>query len=547
VHAPDRPWRRARRRLLLACATAAAVGLASPAGATTTTATTAATTGETAPGGTDRAAGPVAGFGSLGDVTRVTRAQDAWRAGITGRGVDVAVIDSGVAPVAGLTSGNVLDGPDLSFESQDPATARLDTFGHGTHMASIIAGRDAPSSPAGYADPARLAGMAPDSRVVSLKVATSDGAADVSQVVAAVDWVSRHAHDPGLDIRVLNLSFGTDSLQDAAVDPLVYAVEAAWRRGIVVVAAGGNEGVDRTVLTDPAMSARVLAVGAEDPQGTVTTADDTVPDFASRGSYTRHVDLVAPGVRVLGLAVPGSTIAEAWPQGRVGDRFQRGSGTSQAAAVTSGAAALYLQKYPAATPDQVKRALVLGAVPFKGASSTYRGAGALDVSASLAIAPEPGTTAAAATPGAPASTGTGSLEAARGGAHVTDHGIDLVGEQDVFGRPFVSRAWAPLAAAGRSWVDGDWNGSTWTGSGWTATTWAGAAWGSATWSGTSWSGRTWTGRTWSGRTWTGAGWSAGSWAGTSWSSTSWSSSSWSGRTWTGRTWTGAGWGSAAWD
>jgi serine protease AprX len=466
----------------------------------------------------------------------VTRAQDAWRAGITGRGVDVAVIDSGVAPLPGLTSGNVVTGPDLSFESQDPGTATLDTFGHGTHMASIVAGRDAPSSPAGYAAPGRLAGMAPDSRVVSVKVAASDGATDVSQVVAAIDWVSRHAHDPGLNIRVLNLSFGTDSLQDPAVDPLVYAAETAWRRGVVVVVAGGNEGVDRSALTDPALSTRVLAVGAEDPQGTVTTADDTVPAFASRGTYTRHVDLVAPGVHVLGLAVPGSTIAEAWPQGRVGDRFQRGSGTSQAAAVASGAAALYLQKYPTATPDQVKRALVLGAVPFRGASSTYRGAGALDVGASLAIAPVQGTTAAAWSAG-PTSTGTGSLEAARGGAHVTDQGVDLVGEQDVFGHPFASREWAPLAAAGRSWVDGDWNGRTWTGSGWTGTSWAGPAWASVTWSGTSWSGRTWTGRTWSGRTWTGAGWSAGSWSG----------ASWSGRTWTGRTWTGAGWGSAAWD
>src|SRR3954470_3250799 len=192
--------------------------------------------------------------GSLYDVAQVTHAKDAWTKGWTGKGVDVALVDSGIAPVQGLTSGNVVQGPDLSFESQDPALVHRDTFGHGTHMASIIAGRDTVTSGATYArtDTHAYNGVAPDARLVALKVAASDGGSDVSQVIAAIDWVTEHAHDPGFNIRVLNLSYGTDSTQSPALDPLAYAVENAWRAGIVVVVSSGNDGTSRRVLANPA-------------------------------------------------------------------------------------------------------------------------------------------------------------------------------------------------------------------------------------------------------------------------------------------------------
>src|SRR3954465_7205760 len=203
---------------------------------------------------------PVLGYdvagddGSLFDVAQITHAKDAWTKGWTGKGVDVALIDSGVAPVQGLTSGNVVQGPDLSFESQDPALVHKDTFGHGTHMASIIAGRDVVATGATYAkaDSHQFTGIAPDARLVSLKVAAADGGSDVSQVIAAIDWATQHARDPGMNIRVLNLSYGADSTQSPALDPLAYAVENAWRAGIVVVVASGNDGTNRTQLANPA-------------------------------------------------------------------------------------------------------------------------------------------------------------------------------------------------------------------------------------------------------------------------------------------------------
>src|SRR5919108_335798 len=214
-------------------------------------------------------------------VHKVTRAGKYWRAGYTGAGVDVALIDSGVVPVDGMTTpGKVVNGADLSFESQAPGLRYLDTFGHGTHMAGIIAGRDV-SVTAVTKDQhrERFMGMAPGARLVSVKVADAMGATDVSQVIAAIDWVVQHRHDNGMNIRVLNLSFGTDGVQDYRLDPLTYAVEVAWRQGIVVVVAAGNRGSEATRLDNPAYDPRILAVGASDPQGTPDIKDDAVAGF----------------------------------------------------------------------------------------------------------------------------------------------------------------------------------------------------------------------------------------------------------------------------
>src|SRR5690606_22889331 len=136
-------------------------------------------------------------------------------------------------PVPGLD--HVIHGPDLSFDSQIDGLLHLDGYGHGTHMAGIIGGRGVQG--AGGPD---LVGIAPDVDLYSIKVGSHSGAVDVTQVIAAIDWVSQHADELG--IRVLNLSYGTDSVQAWQVDPLAYAVETAWRRGVVVVVSGGNDG-----------------------------------------------------------------------------------------------------------------------------------------------------------------------------------------------------------------------------------------------------------------------------------------------------------------
>lgn len=157
-----------------------------------------------------------------------TGAASFWDDGYIGTGIDVAVIDSGVVPVNGLTyPGKVINGPDLSFESQAENLIYQDTFGHGTHMAGMIAGHDDRASEVKRGNTAHFLGMAPGARIVNVKVADSAGAVDVTQMIAAIDWVVQHRNDNGMNIRVLNLSYGTDGFQNYAIDPLTDAVERA--------------------------------------------------------------------------------------------------------------------------------------------------------------------------------------------------------------------------------------------------------------------------------------------------------------------------------
>ena len=473
---------------------------------------------------------PAGDTGSLLDVATMIGATDAYKAGWTGKGVDVALIDTGVAPVKGLTSGNLVNGPDLSFDSQHLDVRYLDSYGHGTHMASIIAGRDQKEDPAEYAKPDRFHGIAPDARIISLKVGASDGAADVSQVIAAIDWVATHAHDNGLNIRVLNLSYGTDGTQDYHLDPLAYAAQSAWRKGVLVVVAGGNDGSANVELANPALDGNLLAVGAEDPMGTLDVLDDTVPAFSNRGTSRRHVDIVAPGVHILGLRVPNGLIDQNHPSARVGTRFFRGSGTSQSTAVVSGAAALLFQRYPDLSPQQAKMILGYGATWLAQGTTTNTGAGVVNLTKAMTLASSALTKALAKTTTATFGTGQGSLELARGGSHVTAEGITLTGEKDIFGAAFNPAAWAPKSLAGTAWTtDGSWNGNAWTGAGFDTTglNWTGRTWVTNSWTGIRWSGRTWVGRTWVNNSWDGRTWVAETWMGRSWVAVGWSSANWS--------------------
>ena len=446
---------------------------------------------------------PAVDVNSMPSTTQYTGAQAWWNAGYTGRGVDVALIDTGVSPVAGLADPNkVVYGPDLSLESQAPNLRNLDTDGHGTFMAGLIAGRDSTlTAPYSSAPASAYRGMAPDARIISIKVGTADGGTDVSQVIAAIDWVVQHARDPGFDIRVLNLSYGTNSTQLYTIDPLAYAAEQAWKHGIVVVAAGGNFGFqshqnNAPALADPAFDPYLLAVGASDSQGTAKQSDDAVPNFSpwpKRGA-TRGVDLIAPGTHIQGLRDPGSWIDVNHPEGYLSTRYFRGSGTSEAAALVSGAAALILQKYPNATPDQVKQLLENGAYTIK-AKSQAEGTGELQL-AGILNAPLPN-----AVQNWTPSTGLGSLEASRGSDHLTRDGVALLGDDDIFGAPFDAAAMAIAEAAGNSWSGGTWNGNTWSGSTWSGNTWSGNTWSGSSWSGSTWSGSSWAGDSWQGATW----------------------------------------------
>jgi subtilisin family serine protease len=476
---------------------------------------------------------PTTDAGSLYNTTLATGAQAYWKAGYTGKGIDVAVIDTGTAPVPGLAgTGKLVNGPDLSFESQAPNLRYLDTYGHGTHMAGIIAGRGDAAVAGRYAgDTTNFLGMAPDARIVSVKVADSMGAADVSQVIAAIDWVVQNKTTGGLNIRVLNLSFGTNTNHPYTIDPLCHAVEAAWRKGITVVAATGNAGYYMTPggpgLTSPARDPYVLSVGATDNMRTLSTSDDRVASFSSSGVVgvggTKNPDLVAPGKSIISLGVPGSFIDQTYGwAGAVTGGYMRGSGTSQATAVVSGAAALVLQKHPTWTNNQVKALLTMTARPLTAGTLTAaaQGKGTLDLAKALS------TTSVTASYRYTDSSGAGSLDGARGTARLVDNGVVLNGEKDIFGDAVSTATLASKRTAGTAWTGGTWNGRMWSGSSfsgsnWTATTWTGRMWSGRMWSSVDFSGRMWSGRMWSAGTWTGRMWSGTHWSGNTWSSAGW--------------------------
>jgi serine protease AprX len=476
---------------------------------------------------------PTTNPGSLYSVEQSLGVDQAWQDGYTGSGVGVALIDTGVTPVEGLDgSGQIINGPDLSFDNGSSSLRYLDANGHGTFMAGIIAGRDPGATSGKYAgDTTDFLGVAPDSHIVNVKVGSANGAVDVSQVLAAIDWVVMHRNDEGFDVRVLNLSFGTDSSQSYLLDPLAYAAEAAWHNGIVVVAAVGNQGSASTRVADPAIDPYVIAVGASQGSGSTLA----VAPFSSAGSSSRGPDLVAPGTSIVSLRDPGSVIDDEYGStAEVGSRFFLGSGTSEATAVTSGLAALLIQEHPSATPDQIKALLTSTATPVVGASALVAGHG--QVSASSAVQAALPSTAQSFTD----STGTGTLQGARGSLEVTLDGVALSGERDVFGNAVTTSSLATVEGYADSWNAGSWNGAVWSGSywvysptvmdwdyvAWTGNSWAGVAWSTVMTSSGSWNGTSWSGTSWSGTSWSGTSWSGVSWSGTSWSQDGWSSYKW---------------------
>lgn len=452
------------------------------------------------------------GSTSLADVRTIIGANTPTTANLDGTGVGIALIDTGVVPVPGLPSAQVVNGPDLSFESQAANLRYMDTYGHGTHMAGIIVGDDPATG---------VKGLAPKAKLTSIKVGAANGAVDVSQVIAAIDWVVAHRNDdPANPIRVLNLSYGSGGNPAFWTDPLQFAVEQAWHAGIVVVAAAGNDGNGHGKLNNPASDPYVIAVGAALTKGTLATNDDELAPFTNLANAGKQVDLLAPGESIASLRNPGSNIDKHYPNARVGDSLFRGSGTSQATAVTAAAAALLLQARPWLVPDEVKWHLKEGATYLPTSPAGPMGLKELNLAGALSLNngwhPQNWTR----------SDGTGLIEAARGTSHVVRNGVQLQGEASIFG-PFQSATWASHSAARTAWNGGMWMGHRMAGDGWTGSSWASRTWAAGTWTGSSWDGAT----SWIDPNWPSYFWSAGSWSPGDWNSYFWSTDDWAAQCW----------------
>jgi serine protease AprX len=314
---------------------------------------------------------------------------------VSGKGVGVAVLDSGIDPSADLR-------PRAFFDFTPTAGVQpYDDYGHGTHVSGLIASRGALSpSPGGP----RYPGIAPRARLISLKVLDAQGVALTSTVLEAIEFAVANRRALGID--VLNISLGHPILEPAASDPLVQAVEAASRAGIVVVVAAGNVG--RTLDTgapgyagilSPGNAASAITVGAVDAHDTASRRDDSVAPYSSRGPtwYDAHPkpDVVAPGQNLVSDAAAGSTLVSARPDLLVTAagshaQFLRLSGTSQATAVTTGVAALVIEAMRdagvAVTPSRVKKILSYTAIPLRGYDGLTQGHGEVNAAGAVALA-----------------------------------------------------------------------------------------------------------------------------------------------------------------
>ena len=331
-----------------------------------------------------------------------------------GEKVGIAVIDSGLEQSEDLSGAR--GDKFFDFTTDGRSGHPYDDYGHGTHVATLIAGsgraseRDVTVVERGKSRRTKLAlyrGLAPKARIISLKVLDKNGAGYTSSVLSALEFVI--ANREKLKIDVVNLSLGHPIYESPETDPLVRAVEEAVRAGLVVVAAAGNYGTNQETgeigyagITSPGNAPSAITVGALDMHGTADRTDDTVAPYSSRGpawySGLAKPDLVAPGHRLVAVGAYRGSLYEAHAERRVlgrsnskRERYLRLSGTSMAAAVTSGVAALMIEAnrehYDAPlTPNTVKAILEYTALRLPNENPLAQGTGGLNGAGAVLLA-----------------------------------------------------------------------------------------------------------------------------------------------------------------
>ena len=357
-----------------------------------------------------------------------------------GKGVTVAVIDTGVADTEALSreDGHLRSGPDFS----DSAAGPRDGFGHGTFMANLIAGGEVDGD---------VIGLAPGATVIDVKVASANGDTSLTKVLNGLDWVANNAAQQGIGI--VSLSLGAPRPTEGyGADPLSDAADAVQAAGVVVVTSSGN---DPTQVSNPGQDPQLFTIGAADTR----TSDGAVASFSGRGYPANHrkPDVVATGVRVLSMLPPASELATSYPESQVGDLW-RGSGTSQATAVAAGAVAIFLSGKTDVSPQDVRASFGTAATDLPGGEADGYGLLALPTT-------------------------------------VVDGDADLTPSSTTTGES------GDPAVTSTSWSSTSWSRSTsWSSTSWSrSTSWSSTSWSRSTsWSSTSWSRSTsWSASSWS--------------------------------------------------
>lgn len=295
--------------------------------------------------------------------------QKVWDRGFTGKGVGIAIIDSGIYPHPDLED-RIKGWVDIADGKAQP----YDKFGHGTHVAGDAAG-------SGRVSEGRFKGIAPDADLIGVRITT------VAEAIKGIQWCieNREQHN----IKVINMSLGDLATRSYKDDPWVQAAEKAVAAGITVVVAAGNEGPDAGSISTPATDPRLITVGAIDDKRTPETGDDTMAPFSSRGPTSidnlSKPDIVAPGVGVYSTSSPNSTL-DVPELPHVGKSYIAISGTSMATPLVSGLVACLLQANPGLGHDDIKKILTSTANPYPTFEVNAQGAGLVNADRALDLA-----------------------------------------------------------------------------------------------------------------------------------------------------------------
>jgi serine protease AprX len=422
-----------------------------------------------------------------------------WDMNYDGEGIGVAVIDSGIftdrdftiTPNKPHTRIKVLK----SFNSETPS----DLYGHGTHVAGIIGGH-------GGASDGLYAGVAPKVDIISLKINDDRGLAYESDTVDAMQWVFDHKDE--YNIRVLNLSIQSTVPQPYHESALDAAAEILWFNGVVVVAAAGNWNDDdeddfKTIEAAPGNDPFIITVGATDEKGTSTRVDDVITSFTSFGKtidgYTKP-DIFAPGVDIISVLSFSSDWFYEHPDRVVMDReYFRLSGTSMAAPMVTGAAAILLQAEPNLTPDQVKYRLIHSAGMIE--SWPY-----LDIYSALTMS---------------------TSEAAN---------QDIVPHMLLAKMAMIAYWSSQNGEEEIDWEQVNWDAVNWNAVNWNAVNWNAVNWNAVNWNAVNWNAVNWNAVNWNAVNWNAVNWNAANWNAVNWNAVNWNAVNWNAVNWNAESW-----------
>ncbi|WP_249870268.1 S8 family peptidase [Oceanobacillus saliphilus] len=268
---------------------------------------------------------------------------------LTGKGVTIAVIDTGIYPHEDLT--NPIDRIVAFQDFVNGQSEPYDDNGHGTHCAGDAAGN-------GFLSNGKYIGPAIEASVIGIKVLDEQGSGRLSTIIEGLEWCMEHKEK--YNIRIISLSLGAPAYESFREDPMSLAAQMAWHHGIVVCAAAGNSGPAKSTISTPAIDPFIITVGSTDDQGTLERTDDTIADYSSRGptidSFVKP-DIYAPGTNIISLLASGSAVESEFQELIVDGDYIQLSGTSMATPICAGVIALMLEANPSLSPNDVKSIL----------------------------------------------------------------------------------------------------------------------------------------------------------------------------------------------